>query len=82
LKKIQKIKRNNIKLYKKIREKAGIKEGDVAKIKLQGKKIVIESQDELQYRTFTKKQIEQWVKDDELPPELAKKTEDYWKDLP
>lgn len=71
-----------ITIPKKMREKVGIKEGDVAKVKVQGKKIIIEPRDEVPYRTFTKKQIEEWLKEDELPKELAKKINKLWPELP
>ncbi|MBI4009506.1 AbrB/MazE/SpoVT family DNA-binding domain-containing protein [Candidatus Roizmanbacteria bacterium] len=71
-----------ITIPKKIRETVGIKEGDVAKVKVRGKKIIIEPREEIDYRTFTKEEIEEWLEEDKLPPKLAKKTEKYWKDLP
>ena len=71
-----------ITIPKKMREQVGIKEGDVAKVKVQGRKIIIEPREVTNFRTFTKKQIKDWLEEDKLPAKLARKTEKYWKDLP
>jgi len=55
---------------KAMREKAGIKEGDVAKATLVGDKIIIEPRASAQdYRVFTDEQVAQWLKDGTLSPE-------------
>ena len=74
------LKKGLITLPKAMRENAGIKESDIAKAKLVGDTIVIEPREETKYRIYTKEQIEQWKKDDELPPELAKKAEKFIKE--
>lgn len=33
-------------------------------------------------RNFSKEEIQQWVVEDKLPTKQAKKTENYWKNLP
>lgn len=74
-----------ITIPKRMRIQAGIKEGDMAKVKLQGKRIIIEANKEMtfdKFRKFTNKQINEWIEEDKLPDKLAKETEDYWKDLP
>lgn len=74
-----------ITIPKKMRELVGIKEGDIAKIKVEGNTIIIEPREQIsldQVRTFSNEQIEQWIKDDELPSDLAKDTADYWNNLP
>ena len=71
-----------ITIPKKMRDEVGIKEGDVARVKVQDKKIIIEPREEATYRTFTKDEVEAWLEEDKLPPKLAKKAEKYWKDLP
>ncbi len=71
-----------ITIPKKMREIVGIKEGDIAKVKIQNKKIIIEPRKEVTYRTFTKEEIDQWLKEDELPKDLAKKIDSLWPELP
>lgn len=71
-----------ITIPKKMREIVGIKEGDVVRIKVQNKKIIILPREEVKHREFTKKQIKDWLKEDKLPANLAKKIDKYWKDLP
>lgn len=67
---------------KKIREKLGIKEGDVAKINISKNSIVIKPRGSAEYRLFTNEEIKQWIKDDKLPVELAKKAQAIWSDIP
>lgn len=74
-----------ITIPKKMRTQIGIQEGDMAKISLQENKIVIEAQDKIafsQFRTFTDKEINIWIKEDKLPEKVAKETAEYWKNLP
>lgn len=74
-----------ITIPKKMREEVGIKEGDVARVRVEGNKIIIEPKEGdlfIKVRDFTDRQIKQWVKEDILPSKMAKKTETYWKDLP
>lgn len=67
---------------KKIREKLGIRDGDIAKVKISKNSIVIEPKEPTTYRLFTNKEIKQWVKDDKLPAKLAKKAQAIWSDIP
>ncbi len=71
-----------ITLPKKMRERLDIKAGDIAKVKILGKTIVIKPREVIEYRLFTNKEIKQWVKDDQLPEALAKKAQDIWSDIP
>ena len=71
-----------ITLPKKMREKLDIKAGDIAKVKISAGSIVIEPRESVKYRFFTDKEIDRWVKDDQLPKALAKKTQDIWSDIP
>lgn len=75
------LKKGIVTLPKAMREKAGIKEGDVAKAKLVGNNIVIEPREKaFEGRIFTNEEMAQWKKEDELPPKLAKKTETLMKE--
>lgn len=76
------LKKGMITLPKALRDQIGIKEGGIAKAKLVGNTIVIEPREEVGYRLFTDEQIQQWLKDDELPEELAKEAEEIWSDIP
>lgn len=72
-----------ITIPKEFREQLGLKEGDVAKAKIVGDKLVIQSRKTAEYedyRIFTKEQIEEWVKEDQLPEPLATQTKNYWSD--
>lgn len=71
-----------ITIPKKIREKLGLKEGDVAQVKISDNTIVIKPREPVGYRLYSKEEMEQWVKDDELPIELAKKAQTMWSDIP
>lgn len=71
-----------ITIPKKMREQVGIKEGDVAKVRVENNKIIIEPREENEYRTFTDKQIRKWLKEDELSPQLVKKLDELWPELP
>lgn len=72
-----------ITIPKEFREQLGLEEGDVAKAKVVGDKLVIQSRKVFEYknyRTFTKEQIDEWVKEDQLPEPLASQTKNYWSD--
>lgn len=71
-----------ITIPKKIREKLGLKEGDVAQVKVLKNTMIIKPRESVKYRLFTNEEIKQWVKDDELPEELAKKAQAIWSDIP
>lgn len=70
-----------ITIPKKFREQLGLEEGDVAKAKVVGDTLIIQSRKVAQYedyRLFTKEQINRMVKEDQLPEPLATQTQDYW----
>ncbi len=74
-----------ITIPKEFREQLDIKEGDVAKARIDGDKLIIQSRKASHYkdyRVYTKKQIDEWVKEDQLPEPLASEVEKRWSDLP
>lgn len=74
-----------ITIPREFREQLGLEEGDVARAKIVGDELFIQSRKVAQYkdyRRFTKKQIDEWVKKDQLPEPLASKVEKSWSDLP
>lgn len=71
-----------ITIPKKMRLKLGIKDGDVAQVKISGNAIIIEPREAVEYRLFTDKEIKEWEKEDKLPTELASKAKAMWQDIP
>ena len=74
-----------ITIPKEMRLKLGLEEGDVAKAKVIGDKLIIESRKTAQYgeiRLYSKEQIDQFVKEDQLPKSLAREVAKRWSDLP
>ncbi len=64
------------------RDELGLEEGEIVKAQKIGNKMVIESGTErVPYRIFSNEEIEQWLKEDRLPPVLAKKIERKLKSL-
>jgi len=68
-------------LPKKFRETVGIREGDVAKIKMVGRRLVIEPRDLADYEVYSQKELKQILRADKLPKFLAKKTAKIWPEL-
>ena len=62
-------------LPKKWRDEMRIQNGDVIKAKKEGNKVIIESTQspKTPYRVYTKAEIEEFIKEDELPKKLAQK---------
>ncbi|MEK9179432.1 MAG: AbrB/MazE/SpoVT family DNA-binding domain-containing protein [Patescibacteria group bacterium] len=71
-----------ITIPKKMRLKLGIKDGDVAQVKISGNSIVIKPRESAEYRLFTDKEIKEWAEEDKLPLELASKAKTMWEDIP
>jgi len=70
-----------ITIPKEFREQLGLEEGDVAKAKIEGDNLVIQSRKVAQYteyRTFSKSQIDEFVKEDQLPQPLATEVQKRW----
>lgn len=70
-----------ITIPKSFREELGFKEGDVARVKKIGRKIIIEPKNPIPIRIYTDKEIKEFLKADKLPPEFARKAAKFWKDL-
>ena len=64
-------------LPKKWREELEIAEGDVVKAKKEGRRVIIEPQEKesAPYRVYSDKEIDEFLKDDTLPPDLGKKVQ-------
>ena len=59
------------------REELGFKEGDIVKARKEGKKVVIEPQQGslAPYRVYSSAEIEEFLKEDNIPQALAEKVE-------
>ncbi len=57
------------------RKELGFEQGDVVRAKKTGNKIIIESREaeSLPYRLYSKKELKQFLKDDQLPKKIALK---------
>ncbi len=64
---------------KKWRDELGIEEGAVVKAKKEGNKVIIETrQDEgVPYRIYTNAEIDEFLKEDQLPQEFAEKVKKH-----
>lgn len=62
---------------KKWREELGIETGDIVKAKKEGKRVVIEApkQSIAPYRVYNDDEIDEFLKEDELPANFAKKVQ-------
>ncbi len=70
---------------KKMRDSLGLKEGDVARVKIEDNRIIIEPRSNKgfeEFRQYTKKQIEEFIREDELDDSEQKIVEEFWKKLP
>ena len=70
-----------ITIPKEFREQLGLEEGDVTKAKIEGDNLVIQSRKIAQYaeyRTFSKAQIDEFIKEDQLPQPLATEMQKRW----
>lgn len=70
-----------ITLPKNFRETVGIREGDVARIRKVGRRLVIEPRDLVDYEVYGQKEFKQMLQDDKLPVSLAKKALKIWPEL-
>lgn len=71
-----------ITIPKEWRDELGLEEGNIVKAQRVGNKMIIESGTEaVPYRIFSNEEIEEWLKEDRLPPMLDKKVEHKLKSL-
>ncbi len=71
-----------ITIPKGFREKLGLKEGEVAKARVVGNQLIIESREAADYRLYSKEEIKNMVKEDQLSEPEASDSKKYWSDLP
>ena len=70
-----------ITIPKSFREELGVKEGEVARIKKVGRRLVIEPREVVDYEVYSDRELKEMLKDDKLPANLAKKAALFWPDL-
>jgi bifunctional DNA-binding transcriptional regulator/antitoxin component of YhaV-PrlF toxin-antitoxin module len=70
-----------ITIPKSFRNELGIREGEIARIKKVGKRLIIESKDVADYEVYDDKEFKQMLKEDMLPKDLAKKSARFWQKL-
>ena len=58
-----------------------MKEGDLAKVKKLGKRLIIEPRNIADYEIFTNRELKEMLKEDELPKKLQKKALSFWRDV-
>jgi len=68
-------------LPKNFRDTVGIRAGDVAKVRMVGRRLVIEPRDLADYEVYSQKELKQMLQADKLPKLLAKKTAKIWPEL-
>lgn len=70
-----------ITIPKSFREELGIREGEVARIKKIGSRLVIESREVADYEVYSDRELKKMLKEDQLPADLASKAASLWPDL-
>ena len=63
------------------REELGLREGEVAKIRKIGKRLVIEPREVADYEVYSDLELARMLKEDRLPTKLASKAALFWPDL-
>lgn len=63
------------------REELGIKEGEIAKIKKIGKRLIIEPREVADYEIYSDEEFSKMLKEDLLPKKLADEVSMLWPDL-
>ena len=66
---------------KPMREQLNLQEGEVVKIRVIGKRLVIEPRELADYKMISDEELNEMIEMDTLPPKLAKATEKYWSDF-
>lgn len=70
-----------ITIPKSFREDLGIKEGEVARIRKIGPRLIIEPRELTDYEVYDDEEFIQMIEEDKLPTRLAKKAAALWPDL-
>ena len=68
-------------ILKKFRDDLGIREGEVARIRKIGNRLVVESRDAAAYETYSDSEFREMMLADKLSAKLAGKSRALWSDL-
>lgn len=66
---------------KSFREQLNIREGEVARIRKVGRRLVIEPREIADYEVYSDEELKSMLKEDELPVKITKKVGELWPDL-
>ena len=66
---------------KKFRDDLGMREGEVARIRKVGNRLVVESRDAVTYEIYTDREFREMMLADKLSAKLARKARALWSDL-
>jgi len=66
---------------KTFRDQLGIKEGEIARIKKIGQRLIIEPREIADYEVYSDKELKEMRKEDKLPKKLADIASSLWPDL-
>ncbi len=70
-----------ITIPKSFRDELSLREGEVARIKKVGRRLIIEPLDVIDYEIYGDKEFKEMLRDDKLPPKLAKQAATFWRDM-
>jgi len=70
-----------ITIPKTFREELGLREGEIARIKKVGRRLIIEPREIAEYEVYSDKELKRMLKEDKLSADLAKKAANFWPDL-
>lgn len=70
-----------ITIPKRFREDLGIKEGEVAKVRKVGARLIIEPREAREYEVYTDEELKEMLAADKLPRREAKKVKAIWSDI-
>ncbi len=70
-----------ITIPKAFRDGLGIKEGEIARIKKVGQRLIIEPREIVDYEVYSDEELKTMLKEDKLLPKLANEAESLWPDL-
>lgn len=68
-------------LPKKLREAIGIKIGKTARVKIVGKRLIIEPKEAEAIEVYSDRELTSMLKADRLPKQLAREAAAYWQEL-
>lgn len=70
-----------ITIPKAFRDGLGIKEGEIARIKKIGRRLVIEPREIADYEVYSDEELKTMLKEDKLPQKLASEANSLWPDI-